>query len=273
MFNKEAIEALQYGGGISEASNAVRAAFAETRVVGLPSHFTLHDLEKFLPNRRRSRGLMETSIVQDFAEYVERNAEAGATVFVNGKSMTAVAVLNLGTPDAPGHADNRAHLKPEQTAAYKALRTIAQGHTLSQVRVAEFLEDWAPHIICFKDDEELPLKRAIAAVRNITIEGLRKVEASEHQLSSSKSTFESIAASSKDTLPTNIHFHCEPYHGFDGRLFVIRIGIHANDKPSITMRIVNYELHEEQMAKELAEKVRSAVDACPVLIGEYMGSN
>ena len=65
MFDKNAIEALQYGGGISEASSAVRAAFAETRVVGLPDHFALHDLEKYLPNRRRARGMMETSSIQE----------------------------------------------------------------------------------------------------------------------------------------------------------------------------------------------------------------
>jgi len=270
MFNKEAIEAMQYGSGIREASDAVRAAFAEAHVIGLPQHFVMHDLERFLPNRRRARGMMETSSIQDFADYVKRNAEAGSTVFVNGKSMMADAVLNLGTPEAPGHADNRARVKPDTTAAYAALRAIAQGQALEQTRVAEFMEDWAPHIICLKDDEDVPLKRAIGAVRNITIEGLRKVEASEHQLSASKSTFEAVTASSKDPMPTKIHFHCEPYHGFENRLFVIRVGIRTSEKPAITLRIVNVELHEEQMAQELADKVRAAVgDACPVLIGDY----
>lgn len=272
MFDKEAIEALQYGGGIIEASNAVSEAFAETRVVGLPNHFALHDLEKYLPNRRRARGMMETSSILDFASYVHRNMEQGATVFVSSKSMVANAVLNLGTPAAPGHADNRAQIKPDTTAAYAALRAIAQGQALDQTRVAEFLEDWAPHISCFKDEGEVSLKHAIAAVRNITIEGLRKVEASEQQLSASKSTFEAVTASSKDPLPTTIYFNCSPYQGFESRLFVLRLGIRTSDKPAITLRIVNVELHEEQMAHELADKVRAAVDeACPVLIGDYTG--
>lgn len=121
--------------------------------------------------------------------------------------------------------------------------------------------------------DEVSLKHAIAAVRNITIEGLRKVEASEQQLSASKSTFESVSASSKDPLPTTIYFRCEPYHGFENRLFVLRLGIRTSDgKPAITLRIVNEELHEEQMAQELSDKVRAAVnDACPVLIGDYTG--
>ncbi len=272
MFNKESIEALQYGGGIHEASAAVRAAFAETNLVGLPGHFGLHDLEKYLPNRRRMRGVMETSSIADFAHYVARNAEEGAAVFVHSKSMVANAVLNLGTPEKPGHADNRAQIKPDTTAAYAALRQVAQGQALEQVRVAEFLEDWAPHISCFKDEGEISIKHAIAAVRNITIEGLRKVEASEQQLSASKSTFEAVTASSKDPLPTTIYFRCVPYQGFESRLFVLRLGIRTSDKPAITLRIVNAELHEEQMAQELATKVREAIDGtCTVLIGDYTG--
>lgn len=272
MFDKEAIEALQYGGGILETSTAVGRAFADKTPVGLPDHFTLHDLEKYLPNRRRARGMMETSSIQDFAYYVTKNAEPGAMVFVHSKSMVANAVLNLGTPEAPGHADNRAQIKPDTTAAYAALRAIAQGQALDQTRVAEFLEDWAPHISCFKDEGEVSLKHAIAAVRNITIEGLRKVEASEQQLSASKSTFESVSASSKDPLPTTIYFRCEPYQGFQSRLFVLRLGIRTSEKPAITLRIVNVELHEEQMAQELANRVSAAVnDACPVLIGDYTG--
>lgn len=67
MFDKEAIEALQYGGGIQEASSAVIEAYTSHKLVSLPNHFTLHDLEKFMPNRRRARGMMETSSIQDFA--------------------------------------------------------------------------------------------------------------------------------------------------------------------------------------------------------------
>lgn len=66
---------------------------------------------------------------------------------------------------APGHADNRAQIKPDTTAAYAALRAVAQGQALDQTRVAEFLEDWAPHISCFKDEGEVTLKHAIAALR------------------------------------------------------------------------------------------------------------
>lgn len=271
MITKDAIEAIQHGAGIADASGAIRDAIATGSPLGLPNNYTLHDIERFLPVRRRMRGTMETSSIADFARYVAANKEAGACVFVAAQAIRAEAVLNMGTPEKPGHADNRAGLRPEATAAYSALKQAADGRPLPQSQVAEFLEDWAQHITCFGDDgSEIPTRRAIAAVRKITIDALRKVEACEQQLSVSKSTFESVSASSKDPMPRTIHFSCVPFHGIDARVFVLRLGVRAGDIPALTLRIVNAEEHHEQMAQELAEKVRAAIaEACPVMVGEY----
>lgn len=270
MFDKEAIEALQHAAGIANAAMAIQGAMTDDAVVGLPNHFALHDLERYLPNRRRARGSMETSSIKDFAAYVATHHEPGASVFVSPKSMAANAVLNLGTPDAPGHADNRSQFTPRMTAAYTALSQVAQGQALEQSRVAEFLEDWGHAIECFHDSERLVIGKAIAAVRAITIEGLRKVESTEQQLSASKSAFESVTASSKDTLPTFIYFKCVPYHEFAERTFVMRLGIRTSDKPAITLRIINREQHDEDMADELRAKVNEAItDGVPVLVGDY----
>ena len=269
MFDKEAIEALQYGGGIHEASSALVEAYTSTKVVSLPDHFTVHDLEKFMPNRRRARGSMDTSSISDFAAYVAQHQDVGAMVFVS-PAMVANAVLNLGTPSSPGHADNRAQFNPRSTAAYSALLQIATGQALDQQRVAEFMEDWGHVITAFHESEPLQINKAIAAVRNITIEGLRKVEASEQQLSASRSAFEQVTASSKDTLPTFIYFKCQPYQDFEERTFVMRLGIRTTDKPAITLRIVAKEQHDEDMANELRTRVSNAITCgVPVLVGDY----
>lgn len=271
MFDKEAIEALQYGGGIHEASEAVQSAFAGHAVLALPEHFTEHDLEKFLPNRRRARGVMTTSALKDFAAYAKAHAEAGASVFVDANDMTATAVLNLGTPEAPGHTDNRAKLEARKTAAYQALLTHASGRALSQTTAAEFLEDWPDLIACFNDEGPIKLPKAIGALRKLTIEAMRKLESSEQSLSASKSAFESIQATSADPIPTTIYFKCVPFKDLAERLFVLRLGVQTGgDKPAIVLRIVKAELHAEEMATELANLVRTAIgDAMPVLVGSY----
>lgn len=272
MFDKEAIEALQYGGGIKEASEATEYAFAAPHhLVGLPDHFTVHDLEQFLPHRRRMRGRMQTSSIEDFVVYTTLNHEDGATVFVDAGEMRATAVLNLGNTNAAGHADNTATLNLQPTAAYLALKRIVDGKR-AQRDVAEFIEDWIGLVECFSDDEKLQPKQAIAAVRAVTIEGLRRTESQEQSLSASRGTFESVTASSKTPLPTFIYFTCEPYQGLSERTFVLRLGVITSDeKPALLLRVVKAEEHQEEMARELTGKVRDRLveTLVPVLIGTY----
>lgn len=274
MFTKEAIQELTKAESIHAANTSVEMALKpEQSLLALPNDFATHDLEKYLPNRRRARGAMETTDIESFAIYATAYNEPGAKVFVS-PAMVANAVLNLGTTDKPGHADNRAQFKPRATAAYNALRKIAGGQALTQQAVAEYIEDWSPIIKCFHDSEPVSTPKAIAAVRNITIDAMRKVEASEQQLSASRSAFESVTATSKDTLPTYIYVDLEPYHDFKKRTFVLRLGIITTEKPAITLRIQNIEQHEEDMANELVGMVKDAIHLrdtsdMQVLVGDY----
>lgn len=270
MFTKEALDALAGADAIENVQSAVNANDIPGAIAA-PGHFQIHDLEKMLPTRRRARGTMTTSALTDFAAYALKHKEEGATVFIDQDRMTADAVLNLGAPKAPGHADNRAKLALKQTAAYKALLQHATGGALRQATAAEFMEDWQPHLQCFHEAQELPVPKAIAAVRKLTIEALKKLESSEQQLSASRSTFESISASSTETLPTHIYFKTVPFHGLPERVFVMRLGVRADEKnPGITLRIQTQEQHNEEMAAELASLVRDALQGeMPVLVGAY----
>lgn len=274
MFDKEAIEAINEGTGIYQASNAVADAFESERlVVALPEKFKTHDLEQYLPKRRRARGVMTTDNLASFTDYTKAHAEPGASVFVDAEHMQAVAVLNLGTPDAPGHTDNRAKLCLKRTAAFTALlaHANANGRGMTQTAASEFLEDWPEHIKCFNSEGEISPPKAIAALRKLSIEAMRKIESSEQSLSASRSAFESVQATSADPIPTTIYFKCVPYQDLAERLFVLRLGVlTGGDKPSITLRIVKAELHNEEMAQELASLTRDALaGSFPVMLGEY----
>lgn len=272
MFDKEAIEAINEGTGIYQATNAIASAFDKNKAaIALPEKFNIKDLEPFMPKRRRMRGAMTTHALSDFADYVVKHAEEGATVFVDADEMSATAVLNLGTPSSPGHTDNRAIIKLKRTAAYTALKAHANGSPLSQTKASEFLEDWPGYIKCFNDQGEISAPKAIAALRKLTIESMKKLESSEQQLSASKSAFESVQATSSDPIPTTIYFDCEPYFGLESRQFVLRLGVlTGGDKPGINLRIVKQEQHDEEMANEFADQARDALSSShPVLIGTY----
>jgi uncharacterized protein YfdQ (DUF2303 family) len=266
MIDKEAIEALQR----SEAIGVANDHIFTHHVTALPSDFKLHDLEKHQSLRRRAIGVMKTNTLQSFAEYVGTHAEAGATVFVNAQAMAATAVLNLGDPANPGQSDNLAVLEARRTAAFQAMLAVAGGQGHSQQTIAEFLEDWPSMVSCFNDEGSIPVPKAIAAVRKVSIESMRKMENTEKQHAASRSAFESIQATSTEPLPTLVYFNTVPYHGLASRLFVLRLGIRTGgDKPTITLRVQNLEQHEEEMANELAELVRSTVKTTPVLLGTY----
>lgn len=273
MFDKETLIALQEAQAIGDAGIALRNSEDTKNLAALPSDYKLHDLEPYLPGRRRARGLMATAQLTSFALYVIERAEAGATVFVDQKTMSATAVLNLGTSDKPGHADNKTQLTLERTAAYAALLQHASGAGHSQKAIAEWMEDWADNIEAFAADGT-PIKtpQAVAAVRKITIDAMRKVESAEQSLSASKSAFESVQASSTETLPTLIMFSCQPYADLDQRTFSLRLGVLTGEAtPKVNLRISKMEEHAEQMATELADLITAAFDdaTVPVLLGAY----
>ncbi len=272
MFDKEALQALQENAAINAAAIAMSNTDDSNSLVALPSDYKVHDLEGSNQTRRRARGTMATSALAAFSDYTTAHGENGTTVFVDPENMRAVAVLNLGSASIPGHADNTAKLTLQRTAAYTALLNHANGQGHKQATIAEFLEDWSGNVACFTDAGEVPTPRAIAAVRKITIEAMRKQESTEQQLGASRSAFESVQATSTEPLPTTIYFKCQPYADLSERNFVLRLGVlTGNDKPAINLRIVKQETHQEEMALELASLIEQRFDdgSVPVLLGSY----
>lgn len=253
------------------ARQSINEAFEKRAVVALPEKFKLHDLEQYLPNRRRARGTMTTASLASFATYTKEHTETGATVFVDQNTMSATAVLNLGQPTEPGHADNKAVIKLEKTAAYAALTAIANGAGRSQKEVAEFMEDWSNCVSCWNESGEIKTSQAVAAVRKITIDSMRKLESEEQSLGASKSAFESVQASSKEPLPGTIRFLCVPYDDIGQRIFTLRLGVLTGEAvPKVNLRIIKIEEHQEAMAVELAARISAEFDGTiPVVLGNY----
>ena len=265
---KEAITALQEGTSITAANSSISVE----DISALPSDYALHDLEKYMHARRRVRGTMTTRVLASFAAYCVLHGEAGAAVFIAPEDMAATAVLNLGNPEQPGHADNLAKLTLKKTAAYQALTQHANGTGYKQAVIAEFLEDWTEYVKCFNDAGPVNTPQAIAAIRKLTIESIRKLESSAQQLGTSMSAFESVQASSADLLPTTIYFNCQPYADLQSHEFVLRLGVlTSGDKPTVNLRIVKDDLHQEEMAAELAALIEGhfSADNFDVLLGSY----
>ena len=267
------IEALREGVEATAVHQATQEAIVTgLGVTALHQDMQVKDLEAYLPQRRRQRGTFATAYVQPFCQYAQVHADKGATVFVDAADMTAHAALDLGSIEAPGHVDHHARLQLKRTAAFDALLQFS-GRTHKQQAVAEFLEDWAPHVGLefFHGAESITLGQALAAVRRITIESARKVDSEQQQLSANRTAFESVQATSKDPLPTTIYVRTKAYADLGERLFVLRLTIHTGDSvPTLALRIQNMERHTEEMGRELADLVSQTIGgAMPVLLGKY----
>lgn len=274
MFSEEAIKVLQQAEAVKAANESVQAAInGKTSIAALPEDFNVHNLEQYQLLRNRPRGVMTTTAIDNFAAYIGAQRVDGATVFISD-DIDATAILNLGTVAAPGHADNIAKLAPVKTAAFKALLAI-DGVNMNQRQTAEFLEDWTENVTCM-NSAEISIGKAIAAVRKLSIEAIRKSESTVQNLSESRSAFESVEASSSDPLPEFVYFKCTPYHGLQERTFVLRFSVlTSSDKPLIVLRIRQLQTHIEEMGNELADKVKAALTASPdvaVVLGKYARS-
>src|SRR5690554_349323 len=252
---------------------------SEGSAVALPEGVKIADLEQYLETRRRYRGSMSTNLIDEFVEFVKVTVSGydeftgeHFPCFINPQAMRAIAFFNLGDIDQPGHGDHQAHLTLQKTEAFRELLNI-NGKRFDQRQLAEWLEDWIDHLQTFAEDgrTELSLAASVAAIRRITVGISAEATSEEQTFSSRRSAMAEVEAKHKDQLPAFLKFTCEPYQGLQERTFTVRLSLITGEKPQISARIVRLETAQEDMAKELEEKLRSGFEDSEVrtFVGEF----
>lgn len=276
--DKSAIEQIQQAAAITQASEAVHSAMLENApgekpVVFLPEKFGAHSLEQYLPGRVRFRGHFETASISAFLMYCKTaGGDEEISCFVDPEYMKAVSFFDLGTINDPGHAEHRGTLTLQKTAEYRALLSI-DGTKNSQKTLAEWLEDWAEHIQCYTaEGEALDIKKAISAVRRITIDQARSRTTEDQQFRASQSTLESIEAKSDEMMPAGFRFECIPYDGLAIRSFDLRLSIlTSGDSPALVARIRQLEKVQQDIGEELVDAIGVGLSrgSANIYIGEF----
>lgn len=223
-------------------------------VAALPDNFNLHDLEPFQSNRCRFRGRLSTASIDDYIRYCTEYAGVGVRCFIDGDKISARTIFNLGVIDKPGHADNTAVLELNKTAPFRSLLDI-DGKKQSQKDLAEWLEDWRDHLMAFDaDGAEMDVRKAIGAVRRITIEATSSSDHEDDDFKAKRSVMESVEARSKDVMPAVFQFTCVPYDGLSERQFMLRYSIlTGSNVPVLVLRIVQLEKGQEDIAQEFRD--------------------
>lgn len=259
----------------AQTTDAIQAAIGllntSEPMVAVPNDFAIKSLEQHMPNRSRFRGSFETNTMGAFSDYTKEHKQGCASCFVNGDSMKAKVIFDIGDKDTAGHCDHTALIQAIKLCDYSALLRI-NGDTLNQKELAEWVEDWADNITMIdKAGGEIDTGLAVAAIRTLTITSKQESSHVEETLRSNRSVMEEIEADGGDSLPHAISFRCKPYECIDFRNFVIRVSVlKSHEKPRFSLRVIQLELHQEQMANEFSELVKTSLEGTD--IKTYMGS-
>jgi uncharacterized protein YfdQ (DUF2303 family) len=268
--DRSAIDLIQQT-AIDANANRLPRALDEVAVT-LPKEYTIHDLERYGATRRRFRGTFSTKSLPDFVAYVKRTPNGQG--FIDDEQLAARVFFNLGDVDAPGHADWQAYLDLPTTPAYDGLLAVVD-KPLTQRNVSDFIEDWLPNLGAFTEDDdksvEIPVRRAVAAIRKIKIEAKNITETQRENFRAAQSSLDSVEASSDAGLPDVLTFTATPYLGLAVRTFRLRLSIlTGGPEPRLVLRIIG----KEQMDAEIAEEfkallLREVGDAAPMSIGSF----
>lgn len=274
MMDKSAIEQIQLARQIEAANTAVTTQ----SVLALPKDFEIKNMEQYEENRRRFRGTMNTNSLEAFASYTKDNTKTECACFVNADEMCASLIFNIGNEEAPGHCDHVAKLALEKTAEYRALLSILD-KPINQKDLAEFIEDWRPHISAFgaedEDGERAPiaLPRALHAIRKITIESKQASESETRNFGASASSMESIDLRGDQLPPEVIEFLCQPYADLAARTFELRLGVLTENKtfPVLKLRMIRQEQQQEEMAEQFEQLIRAQTANIEPAVKTYIG--
>lgn len=269
--SKEAIQHIE-SQAIIAAAKPIHVDDGSTVVV-LPDNVSLHKLEQFQPGRDRFRGALKTHALRDFARYVERHVSdetESPAGFIDQDAMSATVIFNLGKPTDAGHGDDTATLTLKPTAAYSAVLAIV-GRKLSQQELAEWMEDWAPHIQAMAGDEKLPIAQAINGIRKMTIKATAQRDSSVGDFSASRSAMDEIEAKSQDVLASALHFTTVPFEGLMPATLPLRLSvITSGESLVLKLRWVGEESQREGFAREFQGVLEKEVGGfVPLTLGTF----
>lgn len=244
----------------------------------LGNNETLTNTEKLQALRSRFRGIFTTTSVADFCGYVRRRRNEytlAPLVFVDGAAMQAKAFFNVGSTDTPGHGDDVGTLALPKTGPFAALWDILD-ERIDQKKLAEFLEDWRDHLRAFSEfDEEaglnpMPLGRAIAAVRNVTVESRQQQDSAVSDFSANRTALESVEARSQHVLPPYLEFEAEPYMELPRRRILLRLSVITAPAIGFVLRIVREPDVLEAIAQDFKELLAAGLKEDAVLhVGSF----
>jgi uncharacterized protein YfdQ (DUF2303 family) len=229
-----------------------------------PPGYTLVDTERFEDTPALYRAQFATHLFKEFANYINTHALLTATsVFVDVLESTATAILDMGDGDEPLWGKHRAKLALKKTPEFDALTKTAC-KTLSQQDLIDFIEDWAECLVFYSDDStEIPLNKAIAAIRDLTVSTQSDNTSKVEDYQSTYSATDMLEIKSRgDTPPVRLVFSCAPFDGFQDFHVSCRLRAVSDGKSvSLKYRIIGFDALLNDIAMLFKAMLEEAITA------------
>lgn len=260
---KDAIQHLQKSANMLELDEKLQDQKTNTPLMLIPDGFSVQDLEEHMELRSSYRFHFETKSIEDYVQYSKEFDKEGAKCFVNSDNMSAKVIFDIGTEEAPEHQRNTAKLQLDKTSAYRKILDI-HGHHMHQRDASDFIEDFGEFMkISTKEGEPMTIAQAANAINKITIDAARELISEVGDFNNSMSAMEREEVKGASKFPSVIKFTCVPYLGLDKREFTIKLSVlTGSDRPKISLRIIQLEPQQEDIAKEFKENLIEKFDGC-----------
>lgn len=233
------------------------------------------DLEKHLPNPRRTEAKASFSDVASFLAYVRRHATAGSVAWCQFNPQTFdlhfTAVFDEHTKDKAGWRAHKAMLTPDFSAEWKAWKGKDR-QAFSQVGFAEWIQEHDDDIAAANG---LPTSLQMLEMATNFVMNEERVLKSAVRLQSGGSRLTYIADPDKGTTEDMRLFErfalgIPVFHGVTPAWSVgARLKYRNNSgKLSFSYEMIRADRVHDGAAKELIEQVRAGLEAVPLLMGK-----
>lgn len=244
--------------------------------VAVHEDYKVRAFEELKAGRNRKKGTFVTHLIDDLMAFLKREEVEQAPIFVNKNAMSAKAILNYDVENfAQGHCDFTAVLKLEKTYVWQKLINIHQqcekGNAFKQKEFSILLEDWI-NVFVAKDEHgnDITMAKAINAVRNMEINASAKVETATNHLAESKSKFEKVEATSKDSLPVYFEIKDSCYEGLNQHTIKLRVIVRTVDEnPHFVLQIVSYDKLQNDLVNDFKDIMLDRFINFDVMIGDF----
>lgn len=231
------------------------------------------DLERLLPNPRRTYANAALSDAQSFIDYVKRHATSGSVIWCTfdpqAFSLKFTAVIDEHEKGRAGWRKHTATYKPEMSAEWKTW-TGQNKQPQSQIDFAEFIERHEPEIaaqegyptslqmLSMATEFEANSDKRIKSVARLQGGGVRL----EYIDDENDATLAQMRMFEKFQIGIPV-FWAGPGYRIDARLKYR----HSSAKVMFWYELIRADRVHEAAAKELIQQVRAGVSDVPLLMG------